>query len=435
MSQWNRYEEDYSSGGYRQDVAYQNGIFDDYAMPNRQVNRDYDRGYDRYDRGYDRNYDRGYDRGNLAMSVSLGPVDFLLGSIANGGNGAFGIHSGRYGHHQGQQWGRQTYLTPDYNYRRGYEDFGESSYNVAQGYRPQTRFGDSFRQDIYDSRFHRHHDRNQMNFDLRFDGGRQYQSERYSRPYIQEDYRSYERERYVEPRPRMPEREYVQENYDSNYLEETVQTERTREVQTDDRPTRTLPTNAMSEYDWAVYTKLCNTAEGLIGKRTTDYDKRVPTDRLGCVKAVSLLVDQAFGYDTNDVNTRTFEKNLRNKGFAEVAVSDIKPGDVILGYRADGDYSHAALYMGNGKIFNNDSDAGTMQIQSIDKFNSTEYKRFVILRHPPKVPGVTGVAEKSNTATGSYEADAQMQRGEQQQLNVDPEEDFRPAPTQSRAKR
>lgn len=241
-------------------------------------------------------------------------------------------------------------------------------------------------------------------------------------------------------------------------------------MQADDRPTRTLPTNAMSEYDWAVYTKLCETAQGLVGKHTTDYDKRLPSDRLGCVKAVSMLVDQAFGYNTNDVNTRTFEKDLRDKGFAEVAVSDIKPGDVILGYRADGDYSHSALYMGNGKIFNNDSDAGTMQIQSIDKFNSTEFKRFVILRHPPKVPGVTGAEGKNSSANSTVESgqvntssqefesepatEPEIQTDEratyvapqeqrrstaesEQDLNVpDPEQDFEQAvPTHSRAKR
>jgi hypothetical protein len=44
--------------------------------------------------------------------------------------------------------------------------------------------------------------------------------------------------------------------------------------------------------------------------------------------------------------------------------------------------------MGNGKIFNNDSDLGTMAIQSVEKFNSTEFQRITILRRPARVPSV-----------------------------------------------
>jgi len=181
-----------------------------------------------------------------------------------------------------------------------------------------------------------------------------------------------------------PEPDYIE--VEPRYRRDTV--ERRPEVEQRE-PTRTLPTNAMSEYDWAVYQKLCQTAEGLVGKHTTAYDKRLPTDRLGCVKAASLLLDQGYGLNTNEINTRQFEKELReDNGFTEVAIADLKPGDVILGYRAGGDHSHAAVYMGNGKIFNNDSDLGTMAIQSVDKFNSTEFKRITILRRPAKVPSV-----------------------------------------------
>jgi len=405
MTNWNSFEQDSQGTANRQDAAYQSGVFDDYAMPSRQ-----------YDRT---NYDRSYDgRSNLAMSVSLGPVDFLLN---NGGAGS----SSSYHHHR-EQWSRQPYLTPDYNYRRGYEDFGESSYMLNQG-RPQMRFSDTFRRDFDDQRNFRrpyeqddYRQRRPLQFDLGGqDFGRDYRRERYTPPYVREDYRSYDNEQppvRVETR-RAPEQEYVERDY----VEQQRQTDRSREVQTDDRPSRTLPTNAMSEYDWAVYTKLCDTAKGLIGKHTTEFDNRLPSDRLGCVKAVSLLVDKGLGYNTNDVNTRTFEKDLRNKGFSEVAVSDIKPGDVILGYRAGGDYSHSALYMGNGKIFNNDSDLGTMAIQSIDKFNSTEYKRFVILRHPPEVPAVApGTVAPHKQVSEDLSVDRQVTADQSSQGNVRP---------------
>jgi cell wall-associated NlpC family hydrolase len=66
----------------------------------------------------------------------------------------------------------------------------------------------------------------------------------------------------------------------------------------------------------------------------------------------------------------------------------MKPGDLVLGYREENDYPHAAVYLGNGKMFNNDSNLGTMAIQSMTKFNSPEFKRFVILRRPETVPAI-----------------------------------------------
>jgi hypothetical protein len=369
MSNWNSFEDSnsYSSRGYR-DESYQSGVFDDYAMPSR----------------------RNFDNGRLAMSVSLGPVDLNLGDgMRFIGNQNYGFdnygghrhnHNDRYarndrydrfdnyGNSGSVQWGRsQTYFTPDYNFRKGYEDFGESTYNRARGWvGGSMRFEDSFRRDYQDPRFQR----NQRfeNFLPQFLCPPERQQYRES---YRDNYREPYRETYRQP-----------ETYTEEYRE------RRPEVQEKPEPTRTLPSNAMSEYDWAVYNKLCDTAKQLEGKRTTSFDKRLPTDRLGCVTAASLLVDNAYGLDTKDINTRQFEKHLREKDFTEVAVKDMKPGDVILGYRADGDYSHAAVYMGNGKIFNNDSDKGVMTTQSVDKFNSTEFKRFVILRRPPQVPSV-----------------------------------------------
>ncbi|MBP6747457.1 C40 family peptidase [bacterium] len=357
MSNWNSLEDNsnrrsYGQERYVQDAAYQNGAFQDYALPVQY---------------------RGDNRNNLAMSVSLGPVDMFLGGNRQDfdyrGQNHHRYQQERYQQDRYQQdrWQNNNlrfdgsfvsrpYLTPDYNFRKGYEDFGESSYIQQRGWLPQGR-RQQYLPEPQDWRM------------------QQRRAQSYWDTGVADCDRTCPPEREIEVEPR--------------YRRDRV--ERQPEVEQRE-PTRTLPTNAMSEYDWAVYQKLCKTAESLVGKHTTAYDNRLPSDRLGCVKAASLLLDQGYGLNTNEINTRQFEKELREEnGFTEVAIADLKPGDVILGYRAGGDYSHAAVYMGNGKIFNNDSDLGTMAIQSVDKFNSTEYKRITILRRPAKVPSVPAV--------------------------------------------
>ncbi len=385
MSNWNSLEDNSNRRSYGQDrlnqdrfvqdAAYQNGAFQDYALPVQY---------------------RDDTRNNLAMSVSLGPVDLLLGGnrFDNGNNHHHRYQQDRWqqdrwqqdrwqqdnwqqGRYQQDRWQQdrwpqnnqrfdgafvsRPYLTPDYSHRRGYEDFGESSYIQQRGWLPVPR-RQQYLPEPQDWRMQQR--RAQAFWDT---GATDCPPDR----------------DYIERQPR---RQPVEIEVEPRYRRDTV--ERRPEVEQRE-PTRTLPTNAMSAYDWAVYQKLCQTAESLVGKHTTAYDNRLPTDRLGCVKAASLLLDQGYGLNTNEINTRQFEKELReDNGFTEVAIADLKPGDVILGYRAGGDYSHAAVYMGNGKIFNNDSDLGTMAIQSVDKFNSTEFKRITILRRPAKVPSV-----------------------------------------------
>ncbi|CAN5172118.1 hypothetical protein BH11CYA1_BH11CYA1_11190 [soil metagenome] len=361
MANWNSLDDNSNrrSGGQdryvqdrmSQDGAYQNGAFDEYSMPMQR---------------------RGDNRNNLAMSVSLGPIDMLLGG--NRGLDFSGSSYGRnHGRHQQEQWGNnqrfdgafvsRPYLTPDYNFRKGYEDFGESSYIQQRGWLPTGR-RQEYRPEPQDWRLQ------QRRAETFWDSGRT----------------NYERPCPPEQEYREPVRQYTEIEVEPRRREVTEQPEIERR-----EPTRTLPTNAMSEYDWAVYQKLCKTAEGLVGKHTTEFDSRLPSDRLGCVKAASLLLDEGYGLHTNEINTRQFEKELlQDNNFTSVAPSDIKPGDVILAYRAGGDYSHAAVYMGNGKIFNNDSNLGTMAIQSVDKFNSPEFKRIVVLRRPAKVPSVAG---------------------------------------------
>lgn len=143
-----------------------------------------------------------------------------------------------------------------------------------------------------------------------------------------------------------------------------------------------------SSYDWAAYNSLIRSTDSLDGLSITRFDRSV-TEDLGCARAVSLALSKAYGYDIREVNVNRLENKLRNLGFSQVSSTrDVKPGDVILAYRENGDYSHSAIYLGNGEIFNNDSKTGVMRRESIEKFNSAQFKRFVVLRRPDQVPAL-----------------------------------------------
>lgn len=142
-----------------------------------------------------------------------------------------------------------------------------------------------------------------------------------------------------------------------------------------------------TQYDFAAFESLNTATSRLEGRSIKEFDRSIDPD-VGCARSVSQALSDAYGYNIREVNVRKLEGTLRGLGFTEVSTKDIKPSDVILAYRANTDYSHSAIYMGNGQIFNNDSELGIMRRQSIDKFNSAEFKRFVILRRPPEVPAL-----------------------------------------------
>lgn len=143
-----------------------------------------------------------------------------------------------------------------------------------------------------------------------------------------------------------------------------------------------------SQYDWQVYDKLTDATRGLVGHSINEYGSKVDPD-VGCAVGVSLAVSKGYGYNVNEITVQGLERSLKAKGFTEVgSTKDIKPSDIILAYRGPNDYGHAALYMGNGQIFNNDSDSRLMAMESVSKYNSAEFKKFVILRRPAEVPSV-----------------------------------------------
>lgn len=142
-----------------------------------------------------------------------------------------------------------------------------------------------------------------------------------------------------------------------------------------------------TRYDFAAFESLNLATSRLEGRSIKEFDHNIDPD-VGCARSVSQALSDAYGYNIREVNVRKLEGTLRGLGFTEVSTRDIKPSDVILAYRANTDYSHSAIYMGNGKVFNNDSELGIMRRQSVDRFNSAEFKRFVILRRPPEVPAL-----------------------------------------------
>jgi len=188
-----------------------------------------------------------------------------------------------------------------------------------------------------------------------------------------------------------------------DYWDEVPVSGRQRQAERDCPPKRFDDSDSAGvsgNYDQAVYNHLLEQAKALSGHNIQEFDRSVPI-RLGCARAVSLLVNKGYGFDVKDQAIANLEKNLRSKGFTEVSIKDMKPGDVICGYREAGDYPHGAVYMGNGQIFNNDSDDGIMEIQSIAKYNKSEFKRFVILHRPDSVPAVSRERFAQNTRTAS----------------------------------
>lgn len=102
--------------------------------------------------------------------------------------------------------------------------------------------------------------------------------------------------------------------------------------------------------------------------------------RLDCAKVVSAElnhIDQRIGVTSNVAALRN---ELRKNGWDQVArdpsrldPQQLQPGDVITGARQPGMPGHAAIYLGGGMIYNNNSDAGTAEVESVDKFMQKQY--------------------------------------------------------------
>ncbi|MBP9090695.1 C40 family peptidase [bacterium] len=95
----------------------------------------------------------------------------------------------------------------------------------------------------------------------------------------------------------------------------------------------------------------------------------VANRRLGCTTAVSQVLNEIDPDITVTSNNRAFARDLEAHGYERVPLAEIKPGDVIIGKRPDGMPGHSAIYMGDGKVFNNNSNSQQMQIDGVEKFS------------------------------------------------------------------
>ena len=124
--------------------------------------------------------------------------------------------------------------------------------------------------------------------------------------------------------------------------------------------------------------RLEQSINSFLGKKVSSYDRSVP-DKLGCARAVSLVLERAYGYSSKAQGTDNLQDAIVKQGWSKVDSRSIQPGDVIIGLRQNRP-GHAAIYMGNNKIFNNDSNALQMQVSSLDKFRSDEFVQVMVFR-------------------------------------------------------
>jgi hypothetical protein len=99
--------------------------------------------------------------------------------------------------------------------------------------------------------------------------------------------------------------------------------------------------------------------------------------RLGCAVAVSGAlheIDPSFPITSNN---KQLEKLLQEHGYevvsrdGGVSQDKLQPNDVLIGQRPDGMPGHSAIYKGQGKLYENDSETGTISGNgSLDKFNN-----------------------------------------------------------------
>jgi hypothetical protein len=119
--------------------------------------------------------------------------------------------------------------------------------------------------------------------------------------------------------------------------------------------------------------------QSFLGHSVQEYDRTVP-NRLGCARAVSLALEKAYGLPIRDQGCENLEEDIKRNGWVAVDPRTMQAGDVIIAYREPGDYGHAAIYVGNGQIYNNNSNTEKIQVESVSKFQSAEFKKINVYR-------------------------------------------------------
>ncbi len=113
---------------------------------------------------------------------------------------------------------------------------------------------------------------------------------------------------------------------------------------------------------------IINSISEAVGKSVKEIQPDI-NQRVGCALAVSHVLHQADSRIVETNNNAKLEKSLIAAGYERVSLDQAKTGDVIIGHRPDGMPGHAAIYAAQGMVFNNNSETGVMQLDSVDKFN------------------------------------------------------------------
>lgn len=113
----------------------------------------------------------------------------------------------------------------------------------------------------------------------------------------------------------------------------------------------------------------------LEGKSILELDPKI-NPRLGCALAVSGALHELDPSFPITNNNKQLAQLLKQHGYEAVPQDgalkndSVNPGDVLIGQRPDGMPGHAAIYKGQGKIYENNSDTGTIIGDgSLDRFN------------------------------------------------------------------
>ncbi len=142
------------------------------------------------------------------------------------------------------------------------------------------------------------------------------------------------------------------------------------------------------------------------GQKITDLQKGI-NPRLGCALAVSSALHAQDSRIAVTANVDRLKVELQKLGYemqvvkpGELKEENLKPQDVILGYREENigrrhDHMprHAAIYVGQGKVYQNDSNTGVIGrgdlqqfnqalINKDGKFNSNGFDRVIVLHRP-----------------------------------------------------
>ena len=119
--------------------------------------------------------------------------------------------------------------------------------------------------------------------------------------------------------------------------------------------------------------------QSMLGHSITDYDSSIP-ERLGCARTVSALLERTYGLPIRDQGCDQLERTIQNYGWVRVNANDVQAGDVLVAHRQPGDYGHAAVYVGNNLIFNNNSNSRRIILESASKFSDREFVQVNVYR-------------------------------------------------------